>query len=862
MNTKQNIFCASNPARLVWALWTLLDGRDLSNDIIFLPSQRAVRTVKKFITEQGAALPKLVALGEEPGNNQAAHEVVSNQERVIVLAKMLVAAEEISFSSALSIASDLVRMQDYISNETDEVPDWMGLINERYAQHFQKKAEFLQLADSVMPSIFSGKITEAAKRNADIRGWIEYLKRREKGLVIVCGSTASVPATADLMCYIAGLANGRILLPGKISDCVVLPCVRESPPPARNKSAAAPPLEGGESYLESGAQLSGSDTPVRNSPPSRGGAAALLLRAGGGLSRTLVGSECNPYVSELKFLERIDVSPDLVRVIDVGGSNIDFFNAAFSNAPLLGAGFGGEISRIDCVRESEEANVAAEIASAAICENKTVLVITPDAAGNQRLAEAFRARGLVADFSGGVSGAQTIIGRKILNALDEMIENKHRREKGISLFGLIEGLLSPLPEGGLGADEDEITEKLRTVSGFLSANGIDLSLSDMRSVIFDVLSGIQVRPDLNEDAKIKVLGTIESRMQTADVIILTGLNEGMFPALGYENPWLPRKIANNIGLPPPERKVSLMAMDFINLSCGPRVYWLRSKTAGGNQTIESRFLSRVRVGGINLCDDDSSLKAVRERDNVPLKPLDYSPPRPPRDMTSVYVTELELLIHNPYAFYAKHILGLRPKDDWWIGPGAKEFGTLVHGVIEVSATGNNQSLVEMLDNAALKILPKDSVLFHFWHKRFVEMAPAISEMLKNSAGGKSEIKLETEIAGRKVKAIADRVWNSTVLDIKTGAAPNKKQLLAGNMPQLPLEAFMQKASVMQFLQLRNNDIKLVEYSGDEAKSMIEASVQKLKELFGRYANDLEPYEYYENTEEKYKSYDDLARVKD
>ena len=35
--------------------------------------------------------------------------------------------------------------------------------------------------------------------------------------MIVCGSTASVPATADLMEYVAGLSNGKIILSGKIS---------------------------------------------------------------------------------------------------------------------------------------------------------------------------------------------------------------------------------------------------------------------------------------------------------------------------------------------------------------------------------------------------------------------------------------------------------------------------------------------------------------------------------------------------------------------------------------------------------------------------------------------------------------------
>ena len=147
-----------------------------------------------------------------------------------------------------------------------------------------------------------------------------------------------------------------------------------------------------------------------------------------------------------------------------------------------------------------------------------------------------------------------------------------------------------------------------------------------------------------------MLGTIESRMQNADIIILTGLNEGMFPSLGYENSWLPRDVAKKIGLPSPNRKVSLMALDFMNLSCGDEVYWLRSKQSGGVLTTESRFLSRVRVAVGDIKTDNDILNLVREADNVAYKPLDYSAPIPPIDRSDVYVTELELLIHNPYAF--------------------------------------------------------------------------------------------------------------------------------------------------------------------------------------------------------------------
>ncbi len=800
MLNKNNIFCASNPTKLTEVLWSFLSDHDFSNDVIFLPSRRAIRVVEKFIAlKSGTAvlLPKLVALGENPEDEEeliSGEDVVSNQERILILAKLLSVAESRSFSSVLPIARDLIRMQDYIENEQSENNknqiDWNALIDEKFAEHFQKKAQFLSLADNVLPSIFPNKITESAKRNMGIRDWIG---REFAGQVIVCGSTASVPATSDLMAYVASLPNGKIILPGKIV----------------------------------GIKTEGINV-------------------------------CNPYYSEYKFLQSINVNPDEVIEINVGKSNIDFFNSAFDNVSSNFKPQTSNFTRIDCARESEEASAAAEIAFRAVNNNKSVLIITPDSAGNQRLKESFINRNLYADFSGGTSAAMGLFVRTLLNKIEELSPNKIE-----DLFELVNRFDLEFSELDL-----PIIEKINEVSDILLKHGIVLDTTDIRAVITDALSGIQIRGTLNEETKINVLGTIESRMQTADVVILTGLNEGMFPALGYENPWLPRRIAEQIGLPPPERKVSLMALDFINLSNGADVYWLRSKTAGGSQTTESRFLSRVEVALKNKDFDNKKaneiLSAVRGFDMIAPKPLDYSNPIPPADRKPVYVTKLELLIHNPYAFYANHILGLRPKDDWWITASAKDFGTLVHGVIEYIAKNPSEinNIIRLMDEKAGKILPDGSVLFHFWHKRFVEMESEIQKMLKNSSGGESEIELETKISGRVVRAIADRVWDDVVLDIKTGSAPNKSQLEQGNMPQLPLEAFMRGAKIIQFLQLKNNDIKLIEYSEQQLQKMIDASVQKTSELFGRYSKDFEPYEYYETSDQKYKAYDDLARVKD
>jgi RecB family exonuclease len=167
------------------------------------------------------------------------------------------------------------------------------------------------------------------------------------------------------------------------------------------------------------------------------------------------------------------------------------------------------------------------------------------------------------------------------------------------------------------------------------------------------------------------------------------------------------------------------------------------------------------------------------------------------------------------------------------------------------------------------------VLFHFWHKRFIEIAPVIANEMSSVSCAYAEIGGVVKIAGRNVRARADRIWDGGVLDIKTGAAPSKSQLVQGNMPQLPLEAYMlqlggfpipmteqSRTPVMRFLQLRNNDARVIEYDVETTAQMMRAAVDKVTELFNIYSVGGAGYEYRETGDQKYKIYDDLARVGD
>jgi RecB family exonuclease len=212
-------------------------------------------------------------------------------------------------------------------------------------------------------------------------------------------------------------------------------------------------------------------------------------------------------------------------------------------------------------------------------------------------------------------------------------------------------------------------------------------------------------------------------------------------------------------------------------------------------------------------------------------------------------------------------------DDYWVVADARKFGNLVHGVIENATDLRPDVLVAQMDAAALEILGRGSILFHFWHKRFLEIAPVVANELTKIQNAKSEIDGGIKIAGRNVRARADLVWDGGVMDFKTGAAPNKKQLLDGNMPQLPLEAFMlqsggfkiqtsplSNAPIMKFLQLKNNDVRVIEYDQETTQQMINAAVAKTTELFNMYSAGGAGYEYHETNDRKYKIYDYLKRV--
>ncbi|MBR5904579.1 MAG: PD-(D/E)XK nuclease family protein [Alphaproteobacteria bacterium] len=825
--SNNNVYKVSNPLYILDALWDMIkDEQDFSKVLIFLPSRRAIRVFeKKIVNEIGHAviLPYLIPLGsgvEEIGEDEEEPEdssVMSNQERVITLACLL-AQTGFSINQVLALAHDFIRMQDYIENQNTGLKitsvNWKETIGEDKEKFFEMKSVLLDKIKDVMED--PKRKTSVEKNKEEIKEWVSKFDRYNK--VIVCGSTASVPTTAELMCEIAKRDNGIIILSGNIQGRI-------------------------------------EDFEV----------------------------DTNPYHSEYNFLKKLNMGIDDVKIIDKGtNENLEFFNIAFGNTGELAQNVNmDKIKLIECPRESVEAKAVAHIAQEAVKQNKSVLVITPDAAGNQRIKTEFDAIGLNADFSVGTPGNMTNVGRAILNLFDDWSNlpeeefDELLRKSDNNILDMLVNFIDKNPEYKFrprfkidNEDDAPIWKSLKTMSEFLKKNinklekaKAKLKFSDIRGLVADTISGVSIRQKLNDECNIRVLGMVESRMQNADVVILTGLNDGMFPSKGYQNAWLPHDISEAIGLPSPNKKVSLMALDFINLSCADEVYWLRTTQSDSALTLESRFLSRVAIAnGDEIERDTEILKEIYKQDEVEEDLLKFKAPCAPIGKSNIHITTLKTIDDNPYEFYIKNILGLRIEDDYWALPDNRFFGTCVHNAIENSTTMSKDDLALRMRTEILTKVSANSVLYRFWDKRIEKIAEYVSEKCKHIIPAKKEEDGFIVVNGVKVCAKADVIWNDMVLDIKTGKGPTEEEMKNGDEIQIPFECCIlqqggyvlkmpdhSQTPKLQVLQLKRGDLNLCTYEGEDVKIMMDAAYSKVESFITKYSAPDITYDFKLNT---------------
>lgn len=229
-------------------------------------------------------------------------------------------------------------------------------------------------------------------------------------------------------------------------------------------------------------------------------------------------------------------------------------------------------------------------------------------------------------------------------------------------------------------------------------HGGDMTATDYAALFAAILQGEQVRSAAQPHSGILIWGTLEARVQGADMLILAGLNEGSWPESQPPDPWLNRALRHQAGLLLPERRIGLAAHDFQQAVLTREVWLSRSVRSDESETVVSRWLNRMQnlLSGLPLQGGTDALAAMRQRGQTwldraaqletvePVPPAPRPAPCPPLEArpNRLSVTEIKRLIRDPYAIYAKHVLGLRPLDPLMRAPDALLRGIVLHEVLE------------------------------------------------------------------------------------------------------------------------------------------------------------------------------------
>ena len=326
--------------------------------------------------------------------------------------------------------------------------------------------------------------------------------------------------------------------------------------------------------------------------------------------------------------------------------------------------------------------------------------------------------------------------------------------------------------------------------------------------------------DGTEHPRVLIWGLLEARLQAVDFLVLGGLAETVWPPATDPGPWMNRSMRSKIGLPSPEERVGLAAHDFVITCCAaPKVVLSTPARRERAPAIPSRWMVRLdallAASGLSLpTHPAASWAGALDRPAGAPKPVSPPAPSPPVALRprKLSVTEVETWLRDPYAIYAKHVLGLRKLEPLEESADAADYGTIVHrGLsrfferhgISWPADAARQLKGDMdwsLDEADMR-----PALAVWWRPRLHRIAEwvAVAErdrrLSGRLAGISSEIKGTWSFpapAGEfTLRAQADRIERNTdgtigILDYKTGSAPLPKDVESGRSPQLPLEAAM------------------------------------------------------------------------
>ena len=838
----------------------------LARAIILLPNNRAQRAITDAFVrraEGGLLLPRLVSIGDpelddrigplfDPAGDEHIPPAIDPLARQLILARLIGEArgrDPIETVEAVRLAADLARTLDQMIVEDVDPLRLAEAVPAELSEHWQVSLDLLQVVLRRWPEELArrGRIDLADRRNrllaACERRWAED---PPTGLIVAAGVSATAPALCRLLRRIARLPLGMVVLAGLdslmadeeweglgggedrrgaqqthpqyvmremlnhmgVHRSEVLEWPAEDggtdPDRARLISDVMKPAAFTDSWQILPAEPPAGISAVElANPAAEAQAIAIALRESvevPGHTAALVTPDRGLATRVAAHLRRWGIEAD------------DSAGRALSRTPpgtLLG-------SIADAAAEN-----FAPVALLALLKHPLVR------AGDDRLAWLDEARKLDLALRGPRPGpGLSEITRFLCDGDDR---TRPARTAALGWWKSLLPILEPL-ESVFAAHTPRLADLLAAVIGTATAlagdeawsrpagraaaelvAGLQASVDDGPQVqnarafpafLKAMMDAVAVRPPQGGHPRVYIWGLIEARLQQTDLVVLGGLNEGVWPSLPAPDPWLAPAIRADLGLPGLERRIGIEAQQFAAGLGNPRVLLTRARRDVRAPTTASRFWLRLvaMTGGVA---GDTRLQHWADgidRPEGPTQPAEQPRPRPPiaDRPTRLAVTKLDRLKADPFAFYADAMLKLRAWDAVDADPSAAWRGSAVHKIFEDWIAEDDCDLAKLRPRAE-RLLAQSAahpVLRTLWAPRLLEAIEwAADEVARGMTEGRRPIVAERKgvvrVAGIELEGTVDRIdrlpsGGLAIVDWKTGQPPSKRAVAEGFSMQLGL----------------------------------------------------------------------------
>lgn len=812
-------------ATLAKGLWNEAEGDPLrlSAMLVLLPNRRATRHLREAFWQvtggTATLLPRLMPLGDvdeselyftDPVQEFDIPPAIPELRRQMLLTQLVSQKDPtLPVAQASQLAAALADLLNQVQTEGLDFADLPSLVPAgELAAHWQDVLLFLEIITLAWPELLAkeGCIDPAIRRNLVLRAQAKAWRDQPPHFpIIAAGSTGSIPAVADLMVTIAGLPQGRVILPGLDQNLAAdaWTAVDDSHP---------------QFNLKNWLTKAGTDR------------AAVKIFGHDALRETPRVRLLNEAMRPAKVTEIWrSLTPEIMP------------HVAFAGLTVL-----------ELETQQEEAETIALRLRAVLEEpNKTAMLVTPDRALAVRVQAALQRWNIVVNDTAGTPLADVRVGSFLRDALQaaspdagaidylallkhplaaaglqpvqcrdyaRQIEKKiwrgvrmangmrvaaeqlhHEGSATADLAAWTDRLVAcfaPIAESwhdkvdlitriqqhielveSLAAREDQSGAEIlwQETAGEAAANWLHewqqaaislppLTGNDYRQLFTTLARIVPVRADGGQHPRLGVYGLLEARLMQADVVICAGLNEGTWPPSPPLDPWMSRPMKHNFKLPAPERRVGLAAHDFVQLASSAEVILTRAKRVGTAPSVPSRFILQLQAvakasGYIDALRPTADwVDWARQLDQPPadaMQPMQPPAPIPPLQARprSLSVTEIGTLLRNPYAVYAKRILKLEPLDPIDADVSVAERGTMIHAALEkfvtqFNATWPSDPLAELLAIGSAEFAPfvNRPQIKAFWWPRFVTIAHwfIANEQQRRQQGYRCEAVEQTE----------------------------------------------------------------------------------------------------------------------